>query len=84
MSIFSAQINLYVDGDQQSGWTANHHQAQMSPLSRRIMMSVQVEEAVGGYLVVLHSLDRSIFCDFWVETLDEAIEICQTDYGLIF
>jgi hypothetical protein len=84
MMLFSAQTNLYVVGDQKTGWTASHLQNQLGPSSRQMMMTVQIEEAAGGYLVLMHSLDHSIYCDFWVETLDEAKETCKTDYGLIF
>jgi hypothetical protein len=82
--ILSTQIQLYVDGDQLSGWIASYSQGRAGQSSRLMVVNLRVEEANGGYLVLLNSVDGSIYCDFWVETLDEAKEICLNDYGFAF
>ncbi len=84
MVLAQQQVELYVNGDQQEGWSAKHTTDLSSPNSRLIQMNVKIKAIDGGYLVLMNSLDGTLYCDFWCATFDEAKEICLSDYGVDF
>jgi hypothetical protein len=61
------------------GW---HTAAEHDPEAREVEMDIRVEHDGSGYLVIAESSDGSVFADDWCESLEEAVEMAEEEYGV--
>jgi len=77
---YSVRVSGYMRAGE--GWSVVKDNEWGQSDVRKVKATIQIEKISGGYLVLFSSNDKSVYCDDWFETLDDAIEYCKDEYSI--
>ncbi len=71
-----------VGGEQHSGWLPAGVARPLPTPVRDVLFDVEIQDTGAGFLLCYVSHDGSLYGDTWHETLSQAEQVAQEDFGL--
>ena len=85
MSIFSriAARKMRIGGNQHSGWLPEGAATLLPTPVREVTMTFEITDDGGGnFLLVCYSEDKSVHCDTWHQSIEEAKEAARISFDV--